>query len=909
MNINPRSVYNKPEELQTLILEEQIDCTFLSESWERPDLTLEQLLTDLEGDYRVISNPHAREEGRSGGRPALIIRKDKYNIKDLTNTIINIPWKVEASWAVLTPKNVSHDSLIKKIILCSFYYPGPKSKVKTQLLDHITQSFHVLTAKYGEGVHFILSGDANRLDLSPILSLSPSMRQLVVSPTRGKDILDPIISTLGLWYQTPVCLPALQSDPGTGGATSDHLIPTMKPMNNNLPARQIRKIKVRPLPDSIQITIKQALESKDWAKVYAAKTADAKAEIFKEEVMEIVNRVAPEKIRNIASDDQPWFTEPLKLIDRKRRREFHKNRRSERYKQLQKEFKSKCSKAKKHFYMSMIQETKDSDPRRWYSMLKRVSNYDREKSEELQIEEINHLTDKEQAEAIADSINKISQEYEEVNEKDIDIPEIPPHTTPYFAPWQIEKYLKRTKTNKAALPGDIPAKIVKNCSGALSIPMTHMINHNILTGSWPTSYKEELITPIGKVSPVETLDQIRPISNLPICNKIQEFVISDMIISDMKSTIDPTQYGNQHKTSIQHYLVNLMNRIVTSVDKNSKGEINAVLALFIDWKSAYSRQCHTLGIKSFIKNKVRPSLIPLLISYFKDRVMRVKRRGLISEPRKQPGSGAQGASLGNHEFASQTNENANCVPKEDRFKYVDDLTCLEVINLLSIGLSSVNFHQHVPSDVPTDGFFVDARNLLSQGYLDEINKWTINQKMLINNKKTKAMIVNFTNNHQFTTRLKLNNMNIEVVDHMKILGTIVTNDLTWKLNTHEIVKKVNKRMLLLKKIKSFGATVEDMTQLWKTYRLSVLEQSSVVWGSSLSDEDKASLERTQKCFVKLVLKEKYQNYENGLIQLNLQNLEERRKILSLKFAKDCIKNIKFKHLFSGKYNYQRNKIS
>jgi len=48
LNINPRSVYNKPEELQALIIEEDIDCTFLSESWERPDLTLEELLTGLE---------------------------------------------------------------------------------------------------------------------------------------------------------------------------------------------------------------------------------------------------------------------------------------------------------------------------------------------------------------------------------------------------------------------------------------------------------------------------------------------------------------------------------------------------------------------------------------------------------------------------------------------------------------------------------------------------------------------------------------------------------------------------------------------------------------------------------------------------------------------------------------------
>ena len=114
MNINPRSVYNKHDELQALVTEENIDCVFLSESWEQPDLTLEQLLTGLQEEYRIISNPHARTEGRTGGRPAILIRRNKYNIKNLSNSVITIPWKVEATWAALTPKNVTHESIIKK---------------------------------------------------------------------------------------------------------------------------------------------------------------------------------------------------------------------------------------------------------------------------------------------------------------------------------------------------------------------------------------------------------------------------------------------------------------------------------------------------------------------------------------------------------------------------------------------------------------------------------------------------------------------------------------------------------------------------------------------------------------------------------------------------------------------------
>ena len=439
----------------------------------------------------------------------------------------------------------------------------------------------------------------------------------------------------------------------------------------------------------------------------------------------------------------------------------------------------------------MVRQVKEADPSKWYSMLKRITNYDKDKTERLDIEEINHLTDKDQAEAIAEGFNKISQEYEEVQTENIDMPEIPDGTIPKFQPWQIKKYLDRIKTNRATIPGDIPAKIVKTCSSTLCIPMTHMINHSISTGLWPDIYKTELITPVGKKLPVETLEDLRPISNLPICDKVQEAVISDMIITDMKNKLDPTQFGNQKNTSIQHYLIKMMHRIVSSVDRNSKGEINAILALFIDWKSAYSRQDHTLGINSFIKNGVRPALIPLLTNYFQNRKIQVKHHGVISKPRKQPGSGAQGASLGNQEFISQTNNNADSVPPEDRFKYVDDLTTLEVIKLLSVGLSSYNYKQHVPSDVPTDGYFVDNKNLKSQNYLDEINKWTINQKMVINTRKTKAMLINFTQK-PFTTRLQLEDKQIEIVEEMKILGTTINKNLCWNTNTKQIIQKVNK---------------------------------------------------------------------------------------------------------------------
>ena len=124
--------------------------------------------------------------------------------------------------------------------------------------------------------------------------------------------------------------------------------------------------------------------------------------------------------------------------------------------------------------------------------------------------------------------------------------------------------------------------------------------------------------------------------------------------------------------------------------------------------------------------------------------MSVVWHGCQSVPRRINGGGPQGATLGILEYLSQSNDSTNCVSPEDRFKFEDDLTVLEMVNLLTIGISSFNVNSQVPSDIIDNNQYIPPSNLKSQDYLDQINHWTKNQKMIINQKKSKVMIFNFT---------------------------------------------------------------------------------------------------------------------------------------------------------------------
>ena len=177
-------------------------------------------------------------------------------------------------WCLLTPKNVNNDSKIKKIA-CAAIYSKPGSKHKSDLLDHISESYNILKSKYGQGLHFIIAGDTNELKLNSILSLNSNMVQIVTKPTRidsksGREvIIDPIITTLSQFYQVPLCLDPLDCDPDKNGSKSDHRIVLAKPINilNNKSARITKTIITRPITQSGIQKMQSWLMDQTWDQV------------------------------------------------------------------------------------------------------------------------------------------------------------------------------------------------------------------------------------------------------------------------------------------------------------------------------------------------------------------------------------------------------------------------------------------------------------------------------------------------------------------------------------------------------------------------------------------------------------------------------------------------------------------
>ena len=89
--------------------EHQSELICMSQSWERENLTLNQII-QLE-DHCVISNVNQRRG--IGAWPAIIVNNKKYNVQNLTQSVVSIPWGVEAVWCLILPKEVHNNIIVQ----------------------------------------------------------------------------------------------------------------------------------------------------------------------------------------------------------------------------------------------------------------------------------------------------------------------------------------------------------------------------------------------------------------------------------------------------------------------------------------------------------------------------------------------------------------------------------------------------------------------------------------------------------------------------------------------------------------------------------------------------------------------------------------------------------------------------
>ena len=525
-------------------------------------------------------------------------------------------------------------------------------------------------------------------------------------------------------------------------------------------------------------------------------------------------------------------------------------------------------------------------------MAKQIGAVDQMNGGDTAVECLEGLSNKQGAQLIAEHFAAVSNQYSPLDNKQLPC-YLPAEAPPQVSEFDVYMRIKKQKKTKTTLPIDIPYKLKKEFAPELACPVSNIINQCLNQQRFPDIWKNEWVTPVPKITHPKQLSDLRKISCTSDYAKLFEGILKDWILEDISDKFDIGQFGGQEGTGTEHLLVCLVDRILYLLDRYN--EKSAVIAALVDWAAAFDRQDPTLAIKGFIKIGVRPSLIPILVSYLDGRRMKVKFNGEDSDTLSLIGGGPQGTLIGQIMYLVQTNNNSDSVNPEDRYKFIDDLTILQIISLAGL-LTDYDFHSHVASDVGIDQQFLPPTSLLIQSQLESISNWTNENLMKINEDKCKYMV--FTRAKvDFATRLTVNENVIEQINVTKLLGVWISEDMSWARNTKEVCKKAYSRLTMLTKLKYVGVSTEELINIYILFIRSCAEYCSTVFHSRLTVEQSASLERIQKASLRIILHDNYIGYAEALEMTGLETLTARRQMRCLDFSLKCVKNQKNSRIF------------
>ena len=926
---NARSVFPKFNDLTQKLLNHRIDVAHISESWQdtkkREHNTKIDMLENRFGyKWYGYARPKYRDDGSKtcGGGSAILVSQRNFLSSELKD--IDVPKNVEVVWVKVIPKKKTQ---VKVFIICGIY-SKPNSRTKTILNDHITSYYHLLKAKY-DSIRFFFLGDFNDHKPDVILQLSPQLRQLIHYPTCGDNTLDLVITDAHVLFHPPLPEAALLPDDPDEAAPSDHLGNLLVPRNipgirNN---RQYKTISVRPITNSQMNAIGNLLVKKKWQHIVCEDDIDGKLQLFTHYVFSILDEIAPIKTIRISCDDPVWMNTRIKTQIRKRNREFDKFGKSEKYKLLKKKCKKLCNEAKTNMASKFVPNLKDKDPKTWMSNIKKLgrANHEREHDDwhfENERESNQNIT-----EEIADFFADISAHFTPVCRSLL--PFIPSPNADFVSevkclPEEHEIYTLLSSSKKTcSVPDDFPIPFIKEFLAELTTPIHNIFCTSITSGIFPTRWKTEYVSPLPKVYPPATYEDLRNISLTEFLSKSYErfllFGTSSVkgLLHYIVQFYDPNQFAVPG-ASCSHALIKLIDFILKNTDNPNKP--TAVINLLADWSKAFNKCNHNIIMRILISMKIPMWLTRLILSYLENRKMILRFRGCKSNAKDMPGGMPQGTLLGVilyilyinpvgypaevtinisetiHKYWEVLEDIPNIVMGNEvlpetlqSVKFMDDATVQEAVNLLTqLSENSIDSEK-----------ILNKENTLLQAEINTIKTLSDNREMSLNARKTVLFTVNFTNNYQFVPTLQIPGTGspLKTVEETKLLGYWLTKDMKTHKHVEYILEISYKRLWAISKLKKAGVPDPDILHFFFVKIRSVLESNCPVFHSMLTEENIDDIERIQKIVLRIILDEKYISYENACHLMKIETLDDRRTNLCLSFALKCLKNKKFEDLF------------
>lgn len=778
---NARSICNKSDELIVVASTVKPDIIAITESWTNDKISDSQIgLCGFQPPFRCD-----RKSGKGGGGVCCFV-KTSIICSDLS-AIVPCPPCIEIIWLFLRKH--------KLIISVLYSPPGLSSAELNEVKNYIVESFDKITNSLPE-TRLILMGDFNQM-LTSDLEICLSASQVVDFPTRGKSILDKIFLDCRVidQYSHPAPSPCL--------GNSDHLSLILNPIASSAPS----PISLRKVIDYRQSNIDRfanKINSFPWHKWYRSSlSVQEKTDIFYKWIEEALYEI-PHAYVEVNNSDKPWMTPVIKhLIKCKYSAYYAKD--MPLYMHYKDKVQNEISKAKK-VWKERLMENRGGI----WKIVKDVKNSRVTKSGVKEIVETKFSNVQDGVEEINNSLCAVFSQAPDWNAMDV--------SSSVNLSWNLEitvdlVYNELLKINDRKSPGSdgIHGKLIKKCAHVFASPLTHLYCLSKEYGEIPSQWKTANVIPVPK-NKSKNLENIRPISLLPVFAKVLEKIVVDSLKEKFIDIYGENQFGFRPNSSTLMLLIALMDYITIKLDEPN---IQGACIMSFDLSRAFDRLHHGCLMKTLKSSALPNDFLSWMKSFLSGRFQRVVVEDFFSKSKAVTSGVPQGSRLSPYLFSCQMGSLKSSLTCSKMFKYADDIIVV------------VPYHDgsQLREDVEYE--------------ITNIDKWCRENGLLLNKDKTKVMVVR--KNPASGSVIS----SVQEFPEMNILGVTIRNDLKWDSHTENICKDASRYIYILKELKRLGATKQELVKVFNATIRSKLEYNSPVF-VGLSNKNSEMIEKIRK---------------------------------------------------------------
>ena len=326
---------------------------------------------------------------------------------------------------------------------------------------------------------------------------------------------------------------------------------------------------------------------------------------------------------------------------------------------------------------------------------------------------------------------------------------------------EVEKIISKLKRSNERF--DLSVIVLKLGSQYFSQCIADLFNQSVTECNYPTCLKIARVAPIYKKGNKKLIENYRPVSVLPVINKIFEKLILKRLNSflDNNKILCNNQHGFRSGCSTDTASLDFVRYIIPAFANKTYS-----LCVFLDQSKAFDLVEHSLLLSKMGRYGIRGHCLDYFRSYLSNRASLVALNSAMSDQYPISASVPQGSVLGPVLFNLYTNDLCYYIVNSNITVYADDAA------LVMIGPDLNHLTQLMNSE------------------LLKLSVWCRYNGLSLNSNKTKFMI--FTNMTIDTVpTIYIDGTSIEYVSQFKYLGLIFDHKLSFSLQIDNLIKRLS----------------------------------------------------------------------------------------------------------------------